>query len=506
MRSTTAGVAGRQPLRSRRDDLDDTVGYRRGELAAGLATAAIVGQLLFAQVTLLAAAVLVVAGRASRWRPHWLAAPAFASFIWLLAIGPGGAVAAYATGQRRLARYLLAAAVHPGLLAHPGVVLAGAGRWLPSELPLALLAACGEAGFALWFGWWRLGAPSQSRWQWRPGVVALVRRRFSVAALAAGHSVTSDGAAVGVSTGTGKLASLSWAEAMDGVLLAGQDVDLIGLAIVSAALRRRKTVLILECAGRPGGVTGRVRDLGALLGMPVRDVSGAAVSGDHGTAVTRVGAASSVASGGGFGAGSVAAAVGRAIRRREALLIVTAPGEAAQRAADGLAAVLVGLCDLGLRADCLTWISGCEFMNPARLSELLDLGPLTGTAMVLSTTSASHAAALAPAVAVVTAGGPINADLAAALAANAQGGLLDATAIGRESGSHALLGAADPTSRPTASAAKPFAGAADRTFTDILASQRSGEFTMLAYPAACDSRSRVTTRCQAVPITVGHPE
>ncbi len=516
MRITTAGVAARRPLRSH---LDDPVGLRRGELAAGLATAAIAGQLLFAQVTLLTAVALIILGRVSRWRPHWLAAPALASLVWLFAVGPARAAAAFVVGSRRLADYLVAAAIHPALLAHPGVVAVGAARWLPMELPVTLVAACGEAGLVLWLGWWRQGASlrfySQSPWRWRTGVVALVRRHVSAAALAAGRTVTSDGCAVGLSTDTGKLASLSWAEVMHGLLLAGQDVDLLGLAVACAALRRRKTVLILEYAGRPGGVTSRVRDLGGLLGIPVPDASGAAVPGSRGTTVTTaaavvpgsrgtdvasVGAAPS----GGTGAGSVAEIIGRAIRRRETVLIATSHADYAQRAVDGLAAVLTGLRELGLRADCLAWISGCEFMDAGSLSALLALGPLTGTAMVVSTTSASYAAALAPAAALVAVSGPVNADLAAALVVNARGKLFAPTTIGRESGSHAPLGASDPPSRPTESAGKINIDAADRAITDILTAQRRGEFAMLAVKALDGRPARLTTGCRAVPIALGH--
>jgi hypothetical protein len=515
MRITTAGVAARRPLRSH---LDDPVGLRRGELAAGLATAAIAGQLLFAQVTLLTAVALIVLGRVSRWRPHWLAALALASLVWILAVGPARAAAAFVVGSRRLADYLLAAAIHPALLAHPGVVAVGAAAWLPTELPVTLVAACGEAGLVLWLGWWRQGASprfqSQSPWRWRAGVVAVVRRHVSAAALAAGRTVTSDGCAVGLSMDTGKLATLSWAEVLHGLLLAGQDVDLVGLAVACAALRRRKTVLILEYAGRPGGVTGHVRELGASLGIPVPDASGAAVAGSRGTAVTTAAdvvpgsrgttvASASAAPGGGTDAGSVAEVIGRAIRRRETVLIATSRDDYAQRTADGLAAVLTGLRDLGLRADCLAWISGCEFMDAGSLSALLALGPLTGTAMVVSTTSASHAAALAPAAALVAVSGPVNADFAAALAANAGGKLFAPTTIGRQSGSHAPLRASDPPSRPTESAGKISTDAADRAITDILTAQRGGEFTMLAVKPLDGRPARLTTSCRAVPIALG---
>ena len=99
MRTTTIGLAERQP---RRSHAADPAGHRRGDLFAGLAAAVIVGQILFAQVTLLAVIILVAVGRVSRWRPHWLAVSALASLIWLVAAGPARAAAAYADGSLQI--------------------------------------------------------------------------------------------------------------------------------------------------------------------------------------------------------------------------------------------------------------------------------------------------------------------------------------------------------------------------------------------------------------------
>ena len=101
----------------------------------------------------MAAVALVAVGRLSRWRPHWLAAPALASLIWLLAVGPASAAAAVGEGVAATGRVpARSAARHPGRLAHPAAAVAGAGAWLPRQLPLALLAATGEAGLVLWLG------------------------------------------------------------------------------------------------------------------------------------------------------------------------------------------------------------------------------------------------------------------------------------------------------------------------------------------------------------------
>jgi hypothetical protein len=372
------------------DSRDPGAGFRRGELAAGLATAAVASQLLFAPAVLLSAAALVVVGRVSRWRPHWLAAATAASVIWLFDIGLFPAVAAFAVGSRHLAGFLLAAAIRPRMLAHPGAMAAVASRWPAMALPAAMVAACFETWLVLWLVWWRPGARLQSRWLWRPGLVAVVRRRASAAALKAGHTVTRDGCAVGVATETGKLASFTWAEATHGVLLTGEDRELSGLAIACAALKRRKTVVILESAGPPATTRARggrdavaeaVGRLARAFGVPVT------VAGD----------------------GSAAAAISRAIRRRETVLIPaeTRSADGAPRAAAAdLAGVLSGLRDLGLRADCVTWLVGVELMDPASVGELLALGPVTGTVMVLSTADATAAAHLASAVAVLAVGHP----------------------------------------------------------------------------------------------------
>ena len=354
MRTTTIGLAERQPPRSR---AANPAGHRRGDLFAGLAAAVIVGQILFAQVTLLAVIILVAVGRVSRWRPHWLAASALAGAIWLAAVGPARAAAAYVEGSRRLAAYILESAAHPGRLAHPAVAVAGAATWLPRQLPLALLAACGEAWLVLWLGWWR----RESNWRWRPGLVAVSRRRVAAATQAAGHTVTRDGFALGVDAATGRLASVSWSEAARGVLLAGEDTDELGLAVVCAALRRRKTVLILDCPGQ-ASMAGHISEIAGPLGVPVIQTGpGVARAAPDGAGGVAGGVADGLA---GDVTGGVVGAVGRAIRKRETVLIATAHRDAASQAVAELASVLDGLRELGLRADCLAWIRGADCVEP----------------------------------------------------------------------------------------------------------------------------------------------
>jgi hypothetical protein len=500
MRTTTGGLAERLALRSRPVDtpaLLDPAGHRRGDLAAGLAAAAIVGQILFAQVTLLAAMILVAIGRVTRWRPHWLAVSALAGVIWLVAVGPARAAEAYADGSRRLAVYVVESAAHPGRLAHPAVALAGAATWLPRQLPLALLAACGEAGLVLWLGWWRRA----SNWRWRPGPIAAGRRRVLAGTLSAGDTATGDGFALGLVLDTGSLASVSWSEAAHGVLLTGQDADQLGLAVACAALRRRKTVLILDCPGQ-APMAARISEIARPLGVPITEIGGVA--------------------------GGVAGAVGWAIRSREAVLIATSHDDAARHAASELAGVLRGLRDLGLRADCLTWIRGAQCLEPGCLTELLALGPLTGNAVVVSTTSPAEATPLARETAVVIVSGPLGTEVALGLTASrpesrpvpAAAGLPispptalrpptgPSTALrpptgppmGRQSAYDAPLRAADATSRPMESPVDRIAESTSWTNVSILTRQRAGEFTVFAGMGPDTRRAWVAANCRVVPI------
>ena len=79
---------------------------QRGEVVAALTVLALVGHLLFAQLTLLLAIVFHVISRTSRWRPQWLMVPAGVGLLWVLAIGPPAALAGFTAGPSRVAGYL----------------------------------------------------------------------------------------------------------------------------------------------------------------------------------------------------------------------------------------------------------------------------------------------------------------------------------------------------------------------------------------------------------------
>src|ERR1700731_160625 len=59
---------------------------RGAELTAALAVAVLLAHLLLAQLTLVLAAVLYATGRVTRWRLSWLAVPAGAGVLLVLAV------------------------------------------------------------------------------------------------------------------------------------------------------------------------------------------------------------------------------------------------------------------------------------------------------------------------------------------------------------------------------------------------------------------------------------
>src|ERR1022692_3886633 len=186
---------------------------RRGEIIAAFAIAVLVAHLLFAQLTIAVTAALFAVGRISRWRPQWLAVPAGAGLVWVLAIGPAAALAGFADGARQVAGYLAKIALHPASMAHLGTVsgspgFGSLGHWLARQLPLALIAASGEAAAAWWLRW--LHTDEQESPRPRPGRITLVGWQLRAASVAAGGVVTRDGACLGIAAGTGDRVAVSW--------------------------------------------------------------------------------------------------------------------------------------------------------------------------------------------------------------------------------------------------------------------------------------------------------
>jgi hypothetical protein len=221
---------------------------RTRELTAALAVVALLVHLLFAQVTLALAVILLVTGRIGRWRPPWLAVPAAAGLAWIAAAGGGRAIAGFAAGPRQVAGFLAGVIGHPGRLGQAGAAVAGAGHWLPRQFPVALALAAAEAaavGYALRA---RAGGPPD----YRPGLLVAVRRRRAVAALAAGVVVSRNGTDVGLDDSSGRRAEISWAQAAAGVLAVSADPQgaaRVSFPVAACAVRRRMTVIAVDLTG-----------------------------------------------------------------------------------------------------------------------------------------------------------------------------------------------------------------------------------------------------------------
>jgi hypothetical protein len=244
-------VAEREPRRARYLIPRDTP--QRGEVIAALTMLALVGHLLFAQLTLLLAILFHVMSRTSRWRPQWLAVPAGAGLLWALAIGLPAAWAGFTEGPSRVAGYLARTAHHPSNVFHLGEVFGGLGHWLPRQLPLALIAAAGEAAAAWWLRW--LHTAEQDLPPPRPGLLILAGRQLRMSSVRAGGVVTREGACLGIVRGTGQRVAISWPEAEGGILCTGSSEAAVAASsfqVVHAAIRRRKPVIAVDLAGTPG--------------------------------------------------------------------------------------------------------------------------------------------------------------------------------------------------------------------------------------------------------------
>jgi hypothetical protein len=218
-----------------------------GELTAVVVLLVLLAHLLLAQLMLVLTVALYATDRISRWRPEWLAVPAGAGVLWVLAIGPSRAVRGLTAGPRQVLGYLGGIGRHPGHLLHLASAYAGSGHWLPEQLPLALILASAET---LGLGWLlrRLGR----RYAWRPGLIVAARRRATAASLMSGGGVvTRDGCCLGFDVATGRPAAISWREAEGGVLCAGAAPAESGFSMAHAAIRRRKPVIVVDLTGSP---------------------------------------------------------------------------------------------------------------------------------------------------------------------------------------------------------------------------------------------------------------
>ncbi|HEY5354961.1 MAG TPA: hypothetical protein VIK57_21155 [Streptosporangiaceae bacterium] len=272
--ATTA--AQRDPRRVRSHIPGDTP--RRGELAAALVLAGLLAHLFLAQLTLLLAVALDLVSRVARWRPHWLAALAVAGFLWVLAIGPGRALAGFTAGPQQVLAYLSGVVGQPARVLHPGRAFAGIGQWLPRQVPLALILAPAEAAMAWWLRVRRAGGECLP--PARAGLIVAARRQFTVSRVRAGGVVSRTGACLGVDWPTGRPAGISWRAAEGGVLVTGPEtagVSAASFQLAHAAIRRRKPVLIVDLRGL-GGLPAALAAVCADAGAPLH-VFGPAAQG-----------------------------------------------------------------------------------------------------------------------------------------------------------------------------------------------------------------------------------
>ena len=242
---------------------------RRDEILAACVVLAVLAHVLFAQLTIILAAVFYLITKMTRWRLSWLAVPAAAGLAWTLAVGPRAAAAGFVAGPAQIADYLGASGHQADHLLHFTAGFTGIGSWLPRQLPLAILAGAAEAALVGWLSWlhtdeWNL-PPA------RPGLIVAARRAATVRAIRAGGVVTRDGGCLGVTPGSGTRVTLSWAEAAGGISVCGsaaEDVLTTGFQLIHAAVRRRKPVLAVDHTSDPG-LTGRLAAVCAAAGAPL---------------------------------------------------------------------------------------------------------------------------------------------------------------------------------------------------------------------------------------------
>ncbi|HEV2258708.1 MAG TPA: hypothetical protein VGS06_36775 [Streptosporangiaceae bacterium] len=243
---------------------------RRGELLAACVVVAVLAHVLFAQLTIILAAVFVLTTRATRWRLSWLLVPVVTGVAWALAVGPRVAAAGFAAGPAKVAAYLGAGGHQLGHVLHFTGAFTGIGSWLPRQLPLAIVTGAAEAAIVGWLSW--LHTDEISMRPARPGLLVAVRRAAIRRAIRAGGVVTRDGSCLGVAAGSGSRITLSWPETAGGVSVCGsaeQDVLSTSFQLVHAAVRRRKPVVAVDLTG-DRVLPGRLAAVCAAAGAPLR--------------------------------------------------------------------------------------------------------------------------------------------------------------------------------------------------------------------------------------------
>jgi hypothetical protein len=243
---------------------------RRSEIIAACVVLVVLAHVLFAQLTIILAVAFYLVTKVTRWRVSWLTVPVVAGVAWTAAVGPRAAAAGFADGPAQVARYLGASGQQVSHLLHFTGGFAGMDRWLPRQLPLAVITGAAEAALACWLSW--LHTDEWNMPPARPGLIVAARRAATVRAIRAGAVVTRDGGCLGVEAGSGTRVALAWSEAAGGISVCGsaeQDVLTSSFQLVHAAVRRRKPVLALDLTSDPD-LPARLAAVCAEAGAPLQ--------------------------------------------------------------------------------------------------------------------------------------------------------------------------------------------------------------------------------------------
>jgi hypothetical protein len=379
---------------------------------------------LLAPVTLLLLVAFCTTSNISRWRPAWLAFPACCGAVWLLAAGPGTAVAAFGAAMGSVATVLSRLLTDPPVLASlPGAEV----HDLAGQFPVALIVAAAAAAVAWWVRWlhtdeWDLPAT-------RPGLVNLCRRQLTAASVRSGGIVTRDGACLGVDRVTGGPAALSWRDAGGGVLVTGAVQAAVlssGWQLVHAAIRRRKPLIVVDLAGNqelPGWLAATCSATAAPLQVfgEARYLPGLRPADDELT-ILRASPLGRWLGPGQSGAAPISMA--EVVRRRTVVLFSLdrrryegAAEVIAGLVAADIAAVYTALGRKGVAAEGVCWFTECDGIDAEALASLIAPGSQPGLAAVLATGVPGTAARLAGQVQAGVFHRLTDRDLAAGLAA-----------------------------------------------------------------------------------------
>ena len=376
---------------------------RRGEVLAAAAAAAVAVGVLFAPLSLILAAAFHAVSKVSRWRPLWLWAVAACGIVWVLAAGPGQAMASFGHGAAATAGALSRIFTGPAAVARVGGAVYADGV---GQLPLALILGAGTAALAWWVRWmhtdeWDVPAA-------RPGLVHIGRRRRNAASMRRGRVLTRDGTCLGVDAATGGRAALSWRDAGGGVLLTGASEPAVrapGLRLTRAAIRRRKPVIVVDLAG-DAGLPDALAGMCASVRAPLH-VFGAAdglryeprvrPSAEQHEALLAVPWGPRPALG-----AEPRVSLDEVVRQRAVALFAlagTGPRDVAEVIAGLVAADVAAsygsVCRDGIAPDGLCWFTECDGVDPVALAGLAAAGSPGGLAAVLATTVPRAAGGLA---------------------------------------------------------------------------------------------------------------